>query len=106
MKRSDLEQMSVDELWALHLEISEILEARIAAEKSVLEERLTLLSRQSEKPQHKRQRRPYPPVFPKFRNPDDPTQTWAGRGKRPRWVLQQLKSGKRLQELIIRSVGE
>ncbi|MBK8184811.1 MAG: H-NS histone family protein [Candidatus Competibacteraceae bacterium] len=23
---------------------------------------------------------------PKYRNPDDPTQTWAGRGKRPGWL--------------------
>lgn len=22
---------------------------------------------------------------PRFRNPDDPTQTWSGRGRRPRW---------------------
>ena len=27
--------------------------------------------------------RPYPPVFPKFANPDEPSQVWSGRGKRP-----------------------
>ena len=26
------------------------------------------------------------PGTPKYRNPADPTQTWAGRGKRPVWI--------------------
>jgi DNA-binding protein H-NS len=30
------------------------------------------------------QRRPYPKVTPKFKNPQDPSQTWSGRGKQPR----------------------
>jgi hypothetical protein len=29
-------------------------------------------------------RRPYPPVVPKYANPDEPSQVWSGRGKRPR----------------------
>lgn len=28
-----------------------------------------------------------------FRNPQDPHQTWTGRGKRPRWYLEALKAG-------------
>jgi H-NS histone family len=24
-------------------------------------------------------------VFPKYRNPDQPAETWTGRGKQPRW---------------------
>lgn len=30
---------------------------------------------------------------PKFRNPADPSQTWAGRGKRPRWFADALAAG-------------
>jgi H-NS histone C-terminal domain len=41
-------------------------------------------------------RRPYPQVFPKYRNPAEPSETWAGRGKKPRWLTAQLKSGKRI----------
>lgn len=40
-------------------------------------------------------------VAPKYRNPDDPAQTWSGRGKRPRWVQAQLDAGKSLQSLEI-----
>ena len=108
MKRSEFYQMSVDDLWALHINISETLAERLVAEKSELERRLTQLNLQANKPPPKRKsgRRPYPPVIPKFCNPDDPAETWAGRGKQPRWVIQQLNSGKQLTEMLIQSAAE
>src|SRR6186997_663562 len=102
MKRSELELMSNDELWALYDGVSEVLAARLVAEKDVLETRLTLLSSQSHTPQSGRSKRPYPPVLPRFRNPDDPSETWAGRGRQPHWVAKQLRSGKRIEEFRIR----
>ena len=30
-------------------------------------------------------------VAPKYRNPDNPAQTWSGRGKRPLWFVEALK---------------
>ncbi|HEV7216687.1 MAG TPA: H-NS histone family protein [Chloroflexota bacterium] len=30
-------------------------------------------------------------VAPKYRNPENPTQTWSGRGKRPVWFSEALK---------------
>ena len=30
-------------------------------------------------------------VAPKYRNPDNTTQTWSGRGKRPLWFVEALK---------------
>ncbi|RZI38176.1 H-NS histone family protein, partial [Herbaspirillum sp. HC18] len=50
-------------------------------------------------------RRPYPTVVPKFRNPDRPSETWAGRGKTPRWLAAKLKSGKRIDDFRIREVA-
>lgn len=40
-------------------------------------------------------------VAPKYRNPSDPTQTWAGRGKKPAWVREHLDAGGSLDELKI-----
>ena len=40
-------------------------------------------------------------VAPKYRNPADPSQTWSGRGKRPRWFHAALKAGKREKDLLI-----
>src|ERR1700733_4574129 len=85
-------------------EISSLLRSKIAAEKTELEKRLRQLrsnSLPSEAPQ--RERRPYPRVFPKYRNPADPAETWAGRGRQPRWVTEQLRSGRKLEDLRIRS---
>lgn len=105
MKR-DFNSMSVDELWALHLEIASVLTSRIAAEKTKLETRLRQLqSNGASSDIVRRERRPYPRVFPKYRNPADPAETWAGRGKQPRWVAAQLKSGKKLDDFRIQPSG-
>lgn len=41
-------------------------------------------------------------VAPKYRNPDNSTQSWSGRGKRPRWFVEALKKrGVTPQSLLI-----
>lgn len=40
-------------------------------------------------------------VKPKYRNPADATQTWTGRGKRPRWFQAALTAGKQDSDLLI-----
>jgi len=69
MKRAELDQMSIDELWSLHVDISQLLRQRIQQEKLQLEERLKLL-----KTTVMSGRRPYPPVLPKYCNPDQPSE--------------------------------
>lgn len=41
-------------------------------------------------------------VPPKYRNPANPSETWTGRGKQPRWLAEQLKKGKKLEDFLIR----
>ena len=38
---------------------------------------------------------------PKYANPADPTQTWTGRGRKPKWVEELLASGKSLEDAAI-----
>ena len=40
---------------------------------------------------------------PKFANPDDPTQTWTGRGRRPAWMTEAIQSGLPLEALEVKS---
>ena len=101
MKIHDLKVLSVDELWSLHLEVSNVLAGRIGAEKAKLEQRLKQLEVSSPSDRPQRVRRPYPRVFPKYRNPAKPEETWAGRGKQPRWLTAQLRSGKKLDDFRI-----
>jgi DNA-binding protein H-NS len=102
MKPNELELLSIDELWALHLEMTNVLASRISAEKKQLERRLQQLqSSGASNGILRRERRPYPQVFPKYRNPAQPAETWAGRGKQPRWLTAQLRSGKKLDDFRI-----
>ena len=99
MKRVELDRLSTDDLWSLHVEVSQLLQQRIQSEKVRLEERL----KQLEAPLSGR--RAYPPVPPKYRNPDQPLETWAGRGKQPRWLVAQLRAGKRIDDFRIRKAS-
>ena len=99
MKRTELDRMSTDDLWSLHVEISQLLQQRIHMEKMRLEERLKQLRAPVSG------RRPYPEVAPKYRNPEEPSETWAGRGKQPRWLVAQLRSGKRIDDFRIKKTS-
>lgn len=95
--------MTIDELWSLREQMASALARKIAAEKALLDQRLRQLTFGpagiAAKTTHAR--RPYPQVFPKFRNPAEPAETWAGRGKQPRWLTAQLESGKKLDDFRI-----
>ena len=42
-------------------------------------------------------------VAPKYRNPADPSQTWAGRGQQPKWMSSQIAGGsKKLEDFLIK----
>jgi DNA-binding protein H-NS len=34
-------------------------------------------------------------VAPKYRNPKNPSETWAGRGAMPRWMAAEIKKGRK-----------
>ena len=41
-------------------------------------------------------------VAPKYRNPANTDETWAGRGKPPRWLATYLDQGRTLEEFLIK----
>jgi DNA-binding protein H-NS len=45
-------------------------------------------------------------IAPKYRNPENPAETWAGRGLKPRWLAPALKSGKKLEDFSIEASGK
>jgi DNA-binding protein H-NS len=40
-------------------------------------------------------------VAPKYRNPNNPAQTWAGRGLKPRWMTDALAAGRSMDDFLI-----
>jgi DNA-binding protein H-NS len=41
-------------------------------------------------------------VAAKYANPDDPSETWSGRGRKPRWLAARLKAGDRIEKFLIK----
>jgi DNA-binding protein H-NS len=74
---------------------------KLQAEKAKIEERLRRIKSVGAVVTGDRLRRPYPPVLPKYKNPNNPTETWSGRGKQPLWLRGQLKTGKKLDQFLI-----
>lgn len=103
MANHSFQTMPIDDLWALHEEITTLLAAKLTREKRELERRLAQLHSNGSSPdgRSKTARRPYPKVIPKYQNPAEPTETWSGRGRQPRWVSAQLASGKTLDDFTI-----
>lgn len=42
-----------------------------------------------------------PKLPQKYAHPNDPNKTWSGRGRRPKWVVEALEAGKKLDDLLI-----
>lgn len=108
--------MSVEELWTIHEQIKNALRSKILAERRRLESHLSRLKSGLKKsdllvlsdyrkvdtvPPVVKVRRPYPAVKAKYRNPKDPSITWSGRGKTPRWLLAELERGKTFEDFLI-----
>ncbi|MGX9429995.1 MULTISPECIES: H-NS histone family protein [Bradyrhizobium] len=96
MRRTELKRMSSDRLWTLRVELAGVLRQKILSMKAQLEDRLKKLRVPASA------RRPYPEIQPKYRNPAQPSETWAGRGKKPRWLVAQLRLGKRIEDFRIK----
>src|SRR4051794_39610497 len=105
MKSNDMESMSIDELWNFHEKVLVQLAEKINFEKARLEGKLRELGNvelaDNTFTRLNRKRRPYPPVLPKYQNPNNPSETWSGRGKPPRWLSLLLRAGERLEDFLI-----
>ena len=103
MTEINLEALSVSELESLKAGIDGTIEQKRTSELLALREKLDTLIDASpftleEVLEAKKMRKP---VAPKYRNPDDESQTWTGRGRKPRWVEAFLSAGNDLEAMAI-----
>ena len=98
-----LTSMSVARLRDLRGEVDATIAEKIAARRRELERQLSELARHDPHGARGRARgsQPTGSVPPKYRNPNDSSQTWAGRGLQPHWLRDALKSGKKLDSFLI-----
>ena len=40
-------------------------------------------------------------VEPRYRSKQNPSETWTGRGKKPRWLVAELENGVKLEDFLI-----
>lgn len=40
-------------------------------------------------------------IAPKYRNPENPSETWSGRGREPKWIQHQIATGKSKEDFLI-----
>lgn len=40
-------------------------------------------------------------VEPRYRNTNNPSETWTGRGKQPRWLVAEIEKGAKLEDFLI-----
>lgn len=105
MARNDLEKLSLDELRKLRKDVEKAIasfqdrkkaEARKKLEEVARDFGFSLNEITETAPVRKRK-----PAEPKYANPENPSQTWTGRGRKPGWMVAALKRGLSLDEMKI-----
>ena len=105
----NLKSMTIDALVGLRGKIDAMLTSKVADERRSLETELVKLSRVdmgSSRSKAAFGRGVRGKVAPKYRNSENPGETWAGRGLKPRWLAAALKSGKKLEDFSIGGAGK
>src|SRR6516162_5898621 len=98
----NLKSMSIDKLSKLRNQVDAALNSKVIEERRTLQNELGKLSRLSaDGLRLKGVRGVRGPVAPKYRNPLNPAETWAGRGLKPRWLAAALKGGSKLEDFTI-----
>jgi DNA-binding protein H-NS len=91
---ANLKRMNVEALLSLRNQI----DRRLADLRTELEKQLAALDGQPKRKARSSALRGRK-VPPKYRSPSG--ETWAGRGARPKWMVEALKSGKKLDDFLI-----
>jgi len=92
MPQPNLSAMSVDALLTLRDDINRALERK----GNELRSQLSILGRPAIQRGSRLKGKKVPP---KYRSPSG--ETWAGRGARPRWLVEALKRGKKVEDFLI-----
>lgn len=91
MRDSQLQKMSLKELNALHAKIEVAIAEKRASERRQVRSKMEELARASGFSVGELfagRAGKGSKIAPKYRNPKDPSQTWTGRGRRPKWMVE------------------
>lgn len=95
--------MNFEELLSLRAKIDSAIAARIERERKHLTDSLERLNSIASQATGAGRGQGGRTLAPKYYNPANPSETWAGRGLKPRWLVAALKGGKhKLSDFEIR----
>jgi len=100
----NLKSMSLDRLADLRDQVNSTLSTKVLDHRRSLESELSRLSRFEGRATTKSafgRGTARGIVAPKYRNPQNPSETWAGRGLKPRWLTAAIKTGKKMDDFLI-----
>jgi DNA-binding protein H-NS len=99
----NLKTMSVDKLTALREQVDAVLSSKVADERRNIQDQLSRLDHLAGTGARAKGtgRGSRGVVAPKYRNPENLTETWAGRGLKPRWLSAALKAGNKLEDFSV-----
>ena len=106
MAAMKLNSMSASDLIDLREKIDRVLAAKIHLERTALEASLRKLAGHGETKSGRGRTKSAlagKKVAPKYRGPDG--ETWTGRGLKPRWLMEALKGGKKIEQFLIAKGG-
>jgi len=95
-----LKSMSIEKLVALKGQVEAAISSKVSEQRRTLESELSKLGR-FQGGKSSKGVRGLGAVAPKYRNPENPAETWAGRGLKPRWLTTAIKSGKKVEDFLI-----
>ena len=101
----NLKSMSISRLTDLRHRVEAALASKVIDQRRALESELGKLSRLQGAKTLRKNGSGFGlrgPVPPKYRNPQNPEETWAGRGLRPKWLTAAIKGGKSAEDFLIR----
>jgi DNA-binding protein H-NS len=101
----NLKSMSIDRLTDLRHRVEAALASKVIDQRRALESELGKLNRLQGSKTLRKNGSGFGvrgPVAPKYRNPQNPEETWAGRGLRPKWLTAAIKGGKSADDFLIR----
>ena len=97
--RLNVAAMSIDGLLTLRDDVGRALSQKSAELREQLE-RLDVGTKPA-----KRASRRGSKVPPKYRDPESPSNTWAGRGAMPRWMQERIRAGAKKEDFLIGASG-
>lgn len=108
MAKYDLEAMSLRELEQLQKEVAKAISTLEMRRKAEARARIEELAREMGYPlaelvgaESGIARRKQRPGVARYRNPENPSDTWSGRGRKPRWFVAALDAGRRPEDMLV-----